>query len=417
MGAVLLELSLATAAIYFACEYFTNGVEWLGRRLNLSQTATGTLLAAFGTALPESVVTLIATAFGSSSAHRDIGVGSAMGGPLTLSTLGYGVIGLLAVRSGGARDGLARSCSLGWLKRDQIWFLSLFVVGAVLGVLDLAWKFSFGFIFLLAYALYVWRELNGSEGHAGAGELEPLAIRPRDREPGLVWIGLQLGLSLVVIFFASRAFVQELEAIGSHLGLSSQVTALLLSPIATEMPEMMNSIVWVRQGKVNLALANVSGAMMIQATIPAAFGMFFTPWLFEAPIMIAAAITILATAAALAVSDGRHSPAWTRFSAAGDQNATGAVGPEMERSAGQSRGLEIQRRELVGAIGDLQKPARRVVVEDRPCQREIMQVDAAAGAEILEQVALVGGRADARSKQGGIVQDEFAAVLKVDPRP
>jgi cation:H+ antiporter len=106
-----------------------------------------------------------------------------------------------------------------------------------------------------------------------------------------------------VIFFASRAFVQELEAIGSHLGLSSQVTALLLSPIATEMPEMMNSIVWVRQGKVNLALANVSGAMMIQATIPAAFGIFFTPWLFEAPIMIAAAITILATAAALAVSD------------------------------------------------------------------------------------------------------------------
>lgn len=305
MGAVLLELSLATAAIYFACEYFTNGVEWLGRRLNLSQTATGTLLAAFGTALPESVVTLIATAFGSSSAHRDIGVGAAMGGPLALSTLGYGMIGLLAMRSdaSGAKYGFERSCSLGWLKRDQIWFLSLFVAGAMLGAFDLAWKFSFGFIFLLAYALYVWRELNGSEGHCGAGELERLAFRPSDPSPRLVWIGLQLGLSLVVIFFASRAFVQELDAIGSHFGLSSQVTALLLSPIATEMPEMMNSIVWVRQGKVNLALANVSGAMMIQATIPAAFGMFFTPWLFEAPIMVAAAITILATAAALAVSD------------------------------------------------------------------------------------------------------------------
>lgn len=308
MGAVLLELSLATAAIYFACEYFTNGVEWLGRRLNLSQTATGTLLAAFGTALPESVVTLIATAFGSSSAHRDIGVGAAMGGPLALSTLGYGMIGLLAVRADalGTKDGFARSCSLGWLKRDQLWFLSFFVAGAVLGAVDLAWKFSFGFIFLLAYALYVRRELNALDGHSGAGGLEPLAIRPGESEPRLVWIALQLGLSLAVIFFASRAFVQELDAIGSHLGLSSQFTALLLSPIATEMPEMMNSIVWVRQGKVNLALANISGAMMIQATIPAAFGMFFTPWLFEPPIMIAAAITILATAAALAVSDARE---------------------------------------------------------------------------------------------------------------
>jgi cation:H+ antiporter len=46
--------------------------------------------------------------------------------------------------------------------------------------------------------------------------------------------------------------------------------------------------------------------MMIQATVPAAFGMFFTPWLFEKPIMIAAAVTILATAGALAVSDERQ---------------------------------------------------------------------------------------------------------------
>lgn len=69
---------------------------------------------------------------------------------------------------------------------------------------------------------------------------------------------------------------------------------------------MMNSIVWVRQGKTNLALANVSGAMMIQATIPAAFGMFFTPWIFEKPVMIAAAVTIFATAAVLAVAGARR---------------------------------------------------------------------------------------------------------------
>jgi cation:H+ antiporter len=50
--------------IYFACELFVNGVEWLGHRLSLTQTATGTILAAFGTALPESVVTFVAVAFG-----------------------------------------------------------------------------------------------------------------------------------------------------------------------------------------------------------------------------------------------------------------------------------------------------------------------------------------------------------------
>ena len=307
MGPAFLELSLATAAIYFACEYFTNGVEWLGRRLNLSQTTTGTLLAAFGTALPESIVTLNAVAFGSNPTQKDIGVGAALGGPLALSTLGYGLIGLLVLRSSSSRAnaGATRSNSLGWLKRDQIWFLSLFAAGALLGAVHLAGKSFFSVVFLLAYAFYVRRELNASDGHSEAGDLERLAIRPGDPQPRLIWIGLQLGLSLVVIFLASQVFVQGLEIMGSQLGLSSQVTALLLSPIATEMPEMMNSIVWVRQGKINLALANVSGAMMIQATVPAAFGMFFTPWLFEKPIMIAAAVTILATAGALAVADAR----------------------------------------------------------------------------------------------------------------
>jgi cation:H+ antiporter len=304
MSPVLLTLLFATAAIYFACEYFTNGVEWLGRRLDLSQTATGTLLAAFGTALPESIVTLIAVGFGSGPTQKDIGVGAALGGPLALSTLGYGLIGLLVLRSA-ANARAARCVSLGWLRRDQIWFLSLFTAGALLGAVELVWKPFFSVLFLLAYALYVRRELNGSDGHCQAEALAPLAIRPKASQPTLFWIGLQLGLSLVAIFLASQVFVQGLETVGSHVGLSSQVTALLLSPIATEMPEMMNSIVWVRQGKTNLALANISGAMMIQATIPAAFGVFFTPWLFETPIMIAAVVTVLATACALMVSYAR----------------------------------------------------------------------------------------------------------------
>ena len=54
----------SAVTIYFSCEFFVNGIEWVGRKLKISQTATGTILAAFGTALPESVVTLVATAFG-----------------------------------------------------------------------------------------------------------------------------------------------------------------------------------------------------------------------------------------------------------------------------------------------------------------------------------------------------------------
>jgi cation:H+ antiporter len=105
---------------------------------------------------------------------------------------------------------------------------------------------------------------------------------------------LQTGGALVVIFFASQLFVHQLEAVGPWLGLSPQLVALLLSPIATELPEILNAVIWVRQGKTALALGNISGAMMIQATVPSALGLFFTPWLLSPALLWGAAITMVA---------------------------------------------------------------------------------------------------------------------------
>ena len=61
---IALLFLLSAGAIYLACEYFVNGVEWFGQKLSLGATATGTVLAAFGTALPESAVTFVAVVFG-----------------------------------------------------------------------------------------------------------------------------------------------------------------------------------------------------------------------------------------------------------------------------------------------------------------------------------------------------------------
>lgn len=100
--------------------------------------------------------------------------------------------------------------------------------------------------------------------------------------------------TLAVIFFASQLFVRQLDAIGPMLGLSSAVTALLLSPVATELPEVMNAIIWVRQGKTQLALANISGAMMIQATVPSGLGLLFTSWEFDGALLWSGLITMAA---------------------------------------------------------------------------------------------------------------------------
>jgi cation:H+ antiporter len=297
MLVTLVWFGLSAAAIYFACEYFVNGVEWLGRRLVLGATATGTVLAAFGTALPESAVTFVAVVFGRDAAHKDIGVGAAIGGPLVLATIAYAVVGMALyanrLRLGRGAD-LAVRVDHRRLARDQAWFLAIFVVKIGLGLVAFAIKPWLGLLFLAAYGFYVRKELRDDEATDADDLLEPLKLRPRDVQPALGWIVLQSVLALIVIGIAARVFVGQMEGLGRMFGLSPHIIALLLSPVATELPEIMNALIWVRQGKERLALANISGSMMIQATIPSALAIGFTPWLLDAPLLLAAAVTALA---------------------------------------------------------------------------------------------------------------------------
>lgn len=288
---VTVVLLIASAVlIYASCEFFVNGVEWFGRKAGVAETAVGSILAAFGTALPESVVTLVAVAFGHSAASKEIGIGAAMGGPLVLSTIAYAVVGWMFFISRRAGPNAGLAIDRARLSRDQGWFLLIFVVKVGLGLVAFAFKPWLGVLFLAVYALYFWSEMR----HEEEGEQEPLGalkIRPRDPDPTLAWAALQTLIALVVIFVASQLFVGQLERIGPWLGISPALVALLLSPVATELPEIMNAVIWVRQGKDRLALANISGAMMIQATVPSAFGLFFTSWMFGPALILAGAVT------------------------------------------------------------------------------------------------------------------------------
>jgi cation:H+ antiporter len=289
---------LSAGAIYVASEYFVNGIEWFGRRLNLGATAVGSVLAAFGTALPESAVTLFAVAFGDDPAQKNLGVGAAMGGPLVLSTLAYAVVGLALMANHGRLKRTSYRIEVNYmrLRRDQVDFLLVFALKVGLGLVVFTFKPWLGVLFLAAYGIYVLREIRSADTAPGEDALEPLKIRPSVAEPSLRWAALQTVLAVIVIAIASHTFVAQLGALGQAFHWSPQLVALILSPVATELPETMNALIWVRQGKERLALANISGAMMIQATIPSALGIFFTPWHFDGPLIVSGLVTMAAIA-------------------------------------------------------------------------------------------------------------------------
>lgn len=319
----ILALLACAVAIYFACEWFVNAIEWVGVRLKVGTLAVGTILAAAGTALPESVVTLVAVTLGHGAHAKDIGVGAAMGGPLALSTIAYGVTGAMLLRrrfQGGSDTGGVRSGKGGAippqgrkgdvevvahrdlitgidgrrLARDQAWFLAIFVFKVGLGLVAFAFKPWLGLVFFAMYAVYWVTEMRAdAEAHSDA-DLEPLKLQPGRAVPSVWALAVQTLGTLAIVFVASQLFVQQLEWAGSWLGLPAVVTALLLSPVATELPEVMNAIIWVRQGKTRLALANISGAMMIQATVPSGIGILFTPWRFDAPLVLSGVVTMAA---------------------------------------------------------------------------------------------------------------------------
>ncbi|CAA7600515.1 Sodium/calcium exchanger membrane region [Acididesulfobacillus acetoxydans] len=294
MVSIFAVLLAAALLIYFSCELFVNGIEWTGVRFNIAKNAVGTVLAAVGTALPESVVTFIAVVFGRNLHQKDIGVGAALGGPLVLSTIAYAVVGLSLLgfsrRRARGRDLDLRGSKLG---RDQAWFLSIFIFKVALGFFAFTGKALTGFLFLAAYAFYFYAEMK-PVGESGKGEtMEPLRFRPHSSRPETGWIVFQTLLSLLLIAAGSQIFVHSLESLSARIGLPSHVVALFLSPVATELPEILNAVIWVRQGKERLALANISGAMMIQATVPSALGILFTPWLFDKYLAMAGLFTIL----------------------------------------------------------------------------------------------------------------------------
>jgi cation:H+ antiporter len=284
----LVILLVALGIILLGAELFTNGIEWFGRKLQLAEGAVGSVLAAVGTALPETMIPIIAILFasGEESSHH-IGVGAILGAPFMLSTLAMFVTGVAVLVVAKRRaKGDEMLVNPGVLGHDMRYFAIAYAIaiGAAFLPVEPVWlKWIVAVVLIGIYAWYVKGHFT-EEAHEGeAEELAPLRFGRLDRRgiavnphtPRLRIVNIQVLAALGFIILGAIFFVDAVSRISATLGVDEALLALVIAPIATELPEKFNSIIWVRQGKDTLAMGNITGAMVFQSTIPTVVALLF----------------------------------------------------------------------------------------------------------------------------------------------
>lgn len=287
----LLVLVVAFVVILLGAELFTNGIEWFGRKLELAEGAVGSVLAAVGTALPETMIPIIAILFatggaaGEASSAHAIGIGAILGAPFMLSTLAMFVTGvavLIVGRRRASRDVMPVDPKV--LAHDMRYFAIAYAIaiGAAFLPLEPVWlKWIVAVVLLGIYAWYVKAHFE-EDPDVDAEDLAPLRFHRLDRRahrsnpvPRLRVVNFQVVAALLLIVAGAVFFVDAVEHLAHDLGVDEALLALVIAPIATELPEKFNSVIWIRQGKDTLAMGNITGAMVFQSTIPTVVALVF----------------------------------------------------------------------------------------------------------------------------------------------
>ena len=307
MDWVLLVASLLI--ILIAAELFTNGIEWVGEGFGLSEGAVGSVLAAVGTALPETLLPIVAIVSGH-EAGDEIGIGAILGAPFMLTTLAMVVIGVavLFYGRGGRRSG-DLDIDRRVIQQDLGYFLVMYALAMIAGLLHVrVIDVCLAIVLVVGYAYYVRRHFQAPQTDAegeGATDIRPLRL----------WVGLrrvlrnlpewtverstaapfvQVTFGLILMVGGAELFVDAVGNLGEAAGLPPLAFSLLVAPLATELPEKFNSVLWVRRNKDTLAMGNMTGAMVFQSSFPVTVGLLLTPWELAHEALVAACVALLA---------------------------------------------------------------------------------------------------------------------------
>lgn len=233
-----------------AANYFTTYAEKIGILLKLSPFMVGALIVALGASIPELASGIIAAwRGGAATAYVAENV---VGSNITNIFLIVGLGSLL----GGAL----------FVKRNILHIdLPILALTTALFMVFVMWDGKLeryeAVLLLLSYGIYLWYVLT-HPSETGEGRNEK-----RKKETWSWKIPTVLLLSVVAIYFGARYTVDSVLNISELLRINSALLVMTVVAIGTSLPEFMVTIIAVRRKNYAVALGNVFGSNIFNATM------------------------------------------------------------------------------------------------------------------------------------------------------
>ena len=254
MGINILQFSLGTILLYFGADYLILGSKSIASKFKIPPIVVGITLVAFGTSLPELIVSIIAILKGESG----IVIGNVVGS--NIANIGL-VLGVTAILTPIVFSFKKISFDLYFL--IVITFLPLLFI--YLGELVL-WQ---GICFLLLLGGYCWHLLN--EDHEFDENLSD-----ENLSDGLT-ISLKIIFGIIGLGFGAHIFVLGAKGIAIALGVSSLVIGMSIVALGTSLPELAASLAAAKHNEKDFVIGNIIGSNIMNIIAVLGFTLLISP--------------------------------------------------------------------------------------------------------------------------------------------
>lgn len=279
------ELTLSSWILSYGAEHLSEkfGAKFVGR-----------VLLSIATTLPEIAIVIYAAAQGSFG----IAIGSGLGSNLLMMTLGLAIMLIIATTR--LSNAPLKQIDVSTFKNDMIFLIFAAIVSFVL-FLD-GFNYIDGLIFMGLFVGYIILSLyemkvekrdkisnknidkisnNNNDNKELLVEENISDDTSEDKKKFLKAIGTFL-LGAIGILFGAEPFIHSLEGFSVEVGISAVVLAVIISPIAGEMPEKISMMILARKGAAgaSIAIANVLGSKILNNTLLLAVAVFAAMYSF-----------------------------------------------------------------------------------------------------------------------------------------